>query len=33
VLNRHREASGPGRKYYYYESYVADADAEAPPAA
>ncbi|HUP43343.1 MAG TPA: polysaccharide biosynthesis tyrosine autokinase [Thermoanaerobaculia bacterium] len=35
VLNRHRDASGPGGKYYYYEAYVAEADAgsEATPAA
>jgi polysaccharide biosynthesis transport protein len=28
VLNRHRESSGPGRKYYYYESYMADAETD-----
>jgi capsular exopolysaccharide synthesis family protein len=24
VLNRHRETTGSGRKYYYYEAYAAD---------
>lgn len=33
VLNRHRDAGGPGRKYYYYEAYAAEAQAESTPAA
>jgi capsular exopolysaccharide synthesis family protein len=33
VLNRHREKTGSGRKYYYYEAYVADAEAEPGSAA
>ncbi|HSL83716.1 MAG TPA: polysaccharide biosynthesis tyrosine autokinase, partial [Thermoanaerobaculia bacterium] len=33
VLNRHRETTGSGRKYYYYEAYVADAEAETGSAA
>ena len=34
VLNRHRDTSGPSRsKYYYYETYEAEAEAESTPAA
>jgi capsular exopolysaccharide synthesis family protein len=34
VLNRHRDSAGAGRsKYYYYEAYTAEADAESSPAA
>jgi capsular exopolysaccharide synthesis family protein len=33
VLNRHRETTGSGRKYYYYEAYAAEAEAESTPAA
>ncbi len=33
VLNRHRETTGSGRKYYYYEAYAAEADAESNSAA
>lgn len=33
VLNRHKETTGAGRKYYYYEAYAAEAEQEPGSAA